>query len=393
MIPLTHYSPQQIASVISKSVIGQDEAIKVVATALSAHISRCMCIQRGERAPAKDNLMILGPTGTGKTESIRTVIRDLKLPIPIAVVAVNSLSTAGYKGKNVSDVLWDLANDAKSLLNANPSSYACPDDLVEVVNDYGLKVKKVSAAKTRKILTEMCNCGIVILDEFDKIRASGINANADFFQRQMQFELLKIVEGTTGLSDNFFIQSIDTANVLFVCIGAFTDLLNPPPARASVGFATISILETSQDNNYVPTMSQICDYGCVPELIGRIPLRCRYNALSVDDLYKILKTSQISPIKDFQTLFREAGNDLVFDDSAMRAIAKQAYDAGGGARGLRTVMSTLLYPILYDVDGTYKQQAVVITKDTVCGAAPIIAPISDQEAILMGIRKRPHIEL
>ena len=140
-------------------------------------------------------------------------------------------------------------------------------------------------------------------------------------------------------------------------------------------------------------MEQICSYGFVEELVGRIPLRCRYNALSVDNLYHILKNSAISPVYDFQALFREAGNDLVIDDAALRAIAQKAYESGGGARGLRTVMSTVLYPVLYDIDGTYRQQAIVVTADTVHGGAHIITPITDKEAIMMGLRRKRHVEL
>ena len=119
MIPFRHYTPRLISSIISKYVIGQNEPVKTVATALSAHIVRCAYNQaRSKTDPPlqKDNLLILGPTGTGKTESIRTVIRELSLPVPVAVISSNSLSNAGYKGKNVSDILWDLITDAKRLI-------------------------------------------------------------------------------------------------------------------------------------------------------------------------------------------------------------------------------------------------------------------------------------
>lgn len=377
MIKLTHYTPKEIAYVIRRSVIGQDIPIQTVATALSAHISRCIYNQtwQGIRPPLqKDNLLIAGPTGTGKTESIRTVIRELQLPLPVAVIPVNTLSGSGYKGRNVEDILWDLAHDARRLLNSNPALYISDDDY-KMEERNGQKVKKVDSETSKKIIIELCQNGIMILDEFDKLAYSSKNEYEGVYVKRVQFELLKMIEGTKGLSEDDFVQKIDTSNILFICLGAFSDLLKPPPERAAIGFAQDDIKTKSERNNDdVLTTEKLVEYGFVEELIGRIPLRCRYNALSVNNLYRILTESDVSPVDDFEELFNATDNELKFDQSALKEIAKRAYDIQTGARGLRTVMSEILYPILYEVDGLYKNRCVKITKNTVNGGKPVIKP-------------------
>lgn len=343
MIPFHHYTPREIADVIRHSVIGQDEAVQTVATVLSAHIARCMHNQaaNGVLSPIqKDNVMVLGPTGTGKTESIRAVIRNLQLPIPMAVIATNTLTNAGYKGRNTTDILWDLAYDARRLINSNPGCYGA--GLGIVVERDGKRVRQVNAAETEKLILELCQCGIVVLDEFDKLRFSSGNNYDAVYSKKLQFELLKLIEGTAGLGEDAFIQKINTSDILFICLGAFTDLLNPPPDRPSIGFrAGNNVVKPT--NTGIPTTEQLVQFGFVEELVGRIPLRCRFSALSVNNLYKILISSAVSPLADFQRLFRETTNELVFDDSALKEVARRAYAVNTGARGLRTVLSDVLY--------------------------------------------------
>lgn len=368
MIPLKHHTPQEIANVIKSSIIGQYEQAQTVATALSAHIARCMHnIEHPDNPIRKDNLLIAGPTGTGKTETIRTVINKLKLPVPLTVVPCTALTNSGYIGKSIDDVFTDLMMDADRLFKKNPDLYISRADvpiqperrtigfLSEVVKP---KTRKYDKEITGKVLKEMCRYGIVILDEFDKLRFSEENQHEKVYSRKMQSELLKIVEGGSGFSDdpNF---DIDTTNILFVAMGAFSGL------------------ETVQKGR-VPTIEEIRSYGFMEELIGRFPLRCCYNRLSVQNLYKILTTSDISPVGDFRRMFQETSNDLHFDKLALFAIAKKAYEAQGGARGLRTVMGDILYPILYEIDGKYRYHNVQITKDTVNGKKPILQQFDDE---------------
>ena len=367
MIPLKHHTPQEIANVIKSSIIGQYEQAQTVATALSAHIARCMHnIEHPDNPIRKDNLLIAGPTGTGKTETIRTVINKLKLPVPLTVVPCTALTNSGYIGKSIDDVFTDLMMDADRLFKKNPDLYISRADvpiqperrtigfLSEVVKP---KTRKYDKEITGKVLKEMCRYGIVILDEFDKLRFSEENQHEKVYSRKMQSELLKIVEGGSGFSDdpNF---DIDTTNILFVAMGAFSGL------------------ETVQKGR-VPTIEEIKDYGFMEELAGRFPLRCCYNRLSVRNLYKILTDSYVSPINDFKKMFLQIDNKLEFDKLALLAIAKRAYESQGGARGLRTILGDILYPIIYDIDGKYRFYNILITNDTVRNGKPVLTESPD----------------
>lgn len=384
MIPLKHHSPKQIADIIKASIIGQDEPAKTVATALSAHISRCIHNRDNPDSPIrKDNLLLLGPTGTGKTETIRAVISKLSLPIPLTVVPCTALTNSGYVGKSIDDVFTDLMMDADRLFKKNPDLYISRADvpiqperrtigfLSEVVKP---KTRKYDADTTKKVIKEMCRNGIIILDEFDKLRFSEQNQHEKVYSRKMQSELLKFVEGGSGFTDdaNF---NIDTTDVLFIGMGAFSGLEAVRQGR-------------------IPTIEEIRDYGFMEELLGRFPLRCCYNRLSVRNLYRILTTSDVSPVGDFQRMFSETRNSLHFDKLALLAIAKKAYEAQGGARGLRTIMGDILYPILYNVDGKYRYHNIQITRDTVNnGEPPIITenPDSPDAYLKDKIKIRPAL--
>lgn len=368
MIPLRHHSPQEISDVIRQSIIGQDKPAQSVATAISAHISRCMHNKNNPENPIhKDNLLILGPTGTGKTETIRAVINKLKLPIPLTVVPCSALTNTGYSGKSIGDVFFDLMLDADRLFKKNPDLYVSRTDvpvqperrsigfMSEIIKP---KTRKYDKEMTGKVLKEMCRCGIIILDEFDKLRYSQNNMHEAVYSRKLQCELLKIVEGDSGFTDDPDID-IDTSDILFIAMGAFSGLKAVQEGR-------------------VPSVKEIQDFGFMEELVGRFPLRCCYNRLSVQNLYKILINSDVSPVGDFQRMFQETSNDLHFDKLALFAIAKKAYEAQGGARGLRTVMGDILYPILYEIDGKYRNHSVQITKDSVNGQKPVIQQFDDE---------------
>lgn len=385
MIPLMHYSPQQIADTIKASIIGQDEPARTVATALSAHITRCVHNSNNPDSPIrKDNLLIAGPTGTGKTETIRAVINKLNLPIPLTIVSCTALTNTGYTGKSISDVFFDLMLDADRLFKLNPDAYINRADIPvepekrtigfmsEIVKP---KTRKCDKNLTRKVLTEMCKCGIVILDEFDKLRFSQNNQHEAVYSRKLQSELLKIVEGGSGFSDDPDFD-IDTTNILFIAIGAFSGM-------------------EAVQHGQPPNIDEIVKYGFLEELVGRFPLRCCYNKLSVRNLYKILADSNVSPIKDFQKMFLQIDNKLEFDKSALLAIAKRAYEAQGGARGLRTILGDILYPILYDIDGKYRFYNVRITKDTVRNGKPVLTESPDsRDAHLRNLIKKcqPYVK-
>ena len=385
MIPLKHYSPKQISDIIKSSIIGQDEPAQTVATALSAHITRCVHNSNNPDRPIrKDNLLIAGPTGTGKTETIRTVISKLQLPIPMTVVSCTALTNTGYTGKSISDVFMDLMLDADRLFKQNPDLYIDRADvpvqperrtigfMSEVIKP---KTRKYDKDITTKALKKICKYGIVILDEFDKLRFSEQNQHEKVYSRKLQSELLKIVEGGAGFTNDPDID-IDTSDILFVGMGAFSGLESVQQGR-------------------VPTIDEIKDYGFMEELVGRFPLRCCYNRLSVRNLYKILTDSDVSPISDFKKMFLQIDNKLEFDKLALLAIAKRAYESQGGARGLRTILSDILYPILYEIDGKYRFYNVRITKDTVANGTPVLTESPDiRDAHLRKLIKKcqPYVE-
>ena len=215
---MQHYpyqSPKELEALIKKSIIGQDDGVRTVATALAAHLLR---IEHNQNHPEnlihKDNLLIIGPTGSGKTESIRTVIRECRLPIPIAVVATNNLTSSGYRGKNLETILTDLYQDAFRIISEDPEKY------VEYTEDEEELKERGSEAAVR-----LANRGIIILDEVDKIRIDPFDRREDsFFQRNLQSQLLKMIEGGSGFGEHQAANKIDTTDILFILSGAFVGL-------------------------------------------------------------------------------------------------------------------------------------------------------------------------
>lgn len=377
MIPyIKHWTPEEIAGKMKDSIIGQDEPIKTVATAISAHIARIVHNYHhpNETPIKKSNLWVLGPTGCGKTESVRSIIKKLELPIPIAIVPTNTLTSTGYKGKSIDTILEDLVRESFAILTANPRAF------VENIQN-----NKVTAEQRDNAIVQIAQTGIIILDEIDKIRVKSINDCDNSYEKMKQYELLKIVEGTKGIGEDKISPRIDTTNILFIAMGAFTDLLKPKPTttQSAIGFNRISCEETPETIEGVPTTEQLVKYGFIEELLGRFPIRCRYNDLSVNTLYRILKTSDVSPVHSFKKLFAETGNVLSFDDSALYLIAKNAKEINTGARALDGIISDICYPIFYDVDGKYNQYEITITKDAVNGDKPLIKPLPEKNVELV----------
>ena len=361
---ISYRTPKEIETIIKKSVKGQDEGVKTVATALSAHLLRARYAQSHPgRELQKDNMLILGPTGSGKTESIRSVIRALDLPIPVAVVSANTLTGSGWRGKNTTTILEDLRQACKPIIQKEPKIWGLNADLYQ--NDKDQYKKLIN-----KACVDLCSHGIIILDEFDKLRARPGDGQDAFFQRMVQHEMLKIIEGGVGFGDDPYTEEIDTTGILFIMMGAFSDMYEQ---EQDIGFGSEAVAEVPF---HLPSTQELIDYGYIPELIGRIPLRTSYNALTEDVLFDILKNSDVSPIIDFKRLFSETENRLRFDDIALRAIAKLAISEQAGARGLRSVLDRVVYPILYN---TPPDTGVIkVTEATIIeGAPPMIVSTDD----------------
>ena len=361
---IRYRTPKEIEIIIKKSVRGQDEGVKTVATALAAHLLRIRYAQSHPgRELQKDNMLILGPTGSGKTESIRSVIRSLDLPIPVAVVSANTLTGSGWRGKNTTTILEDLRQACKPIIQKEPKIWGLSADLYQ--NDKDQYKKLIN-----KACVDLCSHGIIILDEFDKLRARPGDGQDAFFQRMVQHEMLKIIEGGVGFGDDPYTEEIDTTGILFIMMGAFSDMYEQ---EQDIGFGSEAVAEVPF---HLPSTQELIDYGYIPELIGRIPLRTSYNALTEDVLFDILKNSDVSPIIDFKRLFSETENRLRFDDIALRAIAKLAISEQAGARGLRSVLDRVVYPILYN---TPPDTGVIkVTEATIIeGAQPLIVSTDD----------------
>ena len=380
-------SPKSFEKILRASVIGQDEGIRTVAIAISSHLIR---INHNRNHPSnpiqKDNLLILGPTGSGKTESFRTVVRAFNLPVPMAIVSTGTLTADGYKGKNVSSILDELIKDALRIINKDPSLY-----LGNMDNDEERK------KRVEKAVVKLANNGIVILDEFDKIRIDPLKDDHDnFFPQTAQRQLLKMIEGATGIGEERPGNLIDTTNILFVATGAFIGLdevmqerLCPQPRLEAphIGFMSedkrpveAEVQNGSIDmRSLLPTTEDLINYGFIPELVGRIPLRCRYNELSEEALCRILNNSAISPVRDFQRLFGANGNRLVFTGDALRDVAGKAFSMHTGARALRSVIAQIVYPIFYDLSDMTGMR-VLITSETVnYGCPPVVTVYNEGE--------------
>lgn len=390
-------SPKEIEALIKQSIVGQDEGVRTVATAFASHLLRIEYNRKHPENPIhKDNLLIIGPTGSGKTESIKTAIRECNLSIPTAVVATNTLTASGYKGKSVETILQDLYQDAVRIIDSNPGKYA---EYSTDPDEY--KMRRGEAA------LELANKGIIILDEADKIRIDPRDSRSDtLFQRSMQHQLLKIIEGGTGFGDSFPENEIDTTDILFIFSGAFVGIdevirrrLDPEEEAVEEKTIGFRIVPVNPENNrttaatrpkrnltareLIPTTEDLIEYGYTPELVGRVTLRCRYNPITVDTLYRILRESKLSPAKESMDFFAEIHNSLEYTKSALMEICRQAEKLKTGARGLRNKITEITYPIYYELSDKTNQR-VIITEETVKGEAlPIIRPVTDER------RRRP----
>ena len=372
MMPMIkHITPRQIESLIRESVKGQDEAIKSIATALSAHITRIANIVQNPEGSAikKDGFLMVGSSGVGKTESLRVALKALHhnfdICIPFCIVDCSRLTSCGYKGLSADEaVLNGLLASAKMIVSQNPKKYLTSEDCSDEMK------RKIA---TEKLLVKLSSIGIVVLDEVDKLGMLGVNEQADSYLRLVQCELLKLIEGGSGFTEDSLCQRIDTTNVMFVLAGAFEHMLNQP----KIGYDITDTASEVSDAVTVPDTAQlITTGGLVRELCGRISTRCRFRDLKESDLYCILKESKISPVEDFKRLFIPTMNILKIDDLALHAVAEKAIKLQTGARGLRNILGEAIYPILYDIDGQIIGKTITVTEAVITkGASPLIEPI------------------